>query len=104
MTWRTLLQCCRPRNGQETLDARREGAVPRKRVSPKPIGDRLLTLREAAEVLRLNPRTVREYVSRGELEGRIIGGRWRFRSVDLDAFFENAPSEWDFAGKDNDGD
>jgi excisionase family DNA binding protein len=69
-----------------------------------PIGDRLLTLREAAEVLRLNPRTVREYVSRGELEGRIIGGRWRFRSVDLDAFFENAPSEWDFTGKDNDGD
>jgi hypothetical protein len=54
--------------------------------------------------LRLNPRTVREYVSRGELEGRIIGRRWRFRSVDLDAFYENAPSEWDFAGKDNDGD
>ena len=69
-----------------------------------PIGDRLLTLREAAEVLRLNPRAVREYVNRGELEGRIIGGRWRFRSVDLDAFYENAPSEWDFAGKDNDGD
>jgi excisionase family DNA binding protein len=69
-----------------------------------PIGDRLLTLREAAEVLRLNPRTVRGYVSRGELEGRIIGGRWRFRRADLDAFFENAPSEWDFAGKGNDGD
>jgi excisionase family DNA binding protein len=68
------------------------------------MGDRLLTLREAAEVLVLNPRTVRTYVSRGEIEGRIIGGRWRFRRADLDAFFENAPSEWDFAGKDNDGD
>jgi len=33
------------------------------------IGDRLLTLREAAEVLRLNPRTVRDYVQRGEIEG-----------------------------------
>jgi excisionase family DNA binding protein len=76
----------------------------KKKTAPRSIGDHLLTLREAAEVLRLNPRTVREYVSRGELEGRIIGGRWRFRSVDLDAFFENAPSEWDFAGKDNDGD
>ena len=64
-----------------------------------PIGDRLLTLREAAEVLRLNPRTVREYVSRGEIEGRIIGGRWRFRRTDLDAFFANAPRDWDFAGK-----
>lgn len=63
-----------------------------------PIGERLLTLREAAEVLRLSPRTVREYIQRGEIEGRIIGGRWRFRRADLDAFFENAPRNWDFAG------
>jgi len=70
----------------------------------KPIGEHLLTLREAAEVLRLNPRTVREYVQRGEIEGRIIGGRWRFRRADLDAFFENAPHNWDFAGKNNHGD
>ena len=68
------------------------------------IGDRLLTLREAAEVLRLSPRTVRDYVQRGEIEGRIIGGRWRFRRADLDAFFENAPCNWDFAGKHSDGD
>jgi excisionase family DNA binding protein len=61
--------------------------------------DRLLTLREAAEVLRLNQRTVRDYVQRGEIEGRIIGGRWRFRRADLDAFFENAPREWDFCWK-----
>jgi excisionase family DNA binding protein len=63
-----------------------------------PIGEKLLTLREAAEVLRLSPRTVREYVQRGEIEGRIIGGRWRFRRAALDAFFENAPRNWDFAG------
>ncbi len=69
-----------------------------------PIGERLLTLREAAEVLRLSTRTVREYVQRGEVEGRIIGGRWRFRRADLDAFFANAPRSWDFAGKDGDGD
>jgi len=68
------------------------------------IGDRLLTLAEAAEVLRLSTRTVREYVKRGEIEGRIIGKRWRFRRADLDAFFENAPSEWDFAGKNDHGD
>ena len=72
--------------------------------APKPIGDRLLTLQDAAEVLRLSTRTVREYVSRGEIEGRIIGGRWRFRRADIDAFFENAPSDWDFAGKKGDGD
>ena len=68
------------------------------------IGDRLLTLREAAEVLRLSTRTVREYVTRGELEGRIIGGRWRFRRADLDAFFANAPRNWDFTGKSEQGD
>jgi excisionase family DNA binding protein len=68
------------------------------------IGDRLLTLREAAEVLRLTTRTVREYVKRGEIKGKIIGKRWRFRRADLDAFFENAPPEWDFLGKNNHGD
>lgn len=69
-----------------------------KESSHKPIGERLLTLCEAADVLRLNPRTLREYVRRGEIEGRIIGGRWRFRRADLDAFFELAPRQWDFDG------
>jgi excisionase family DNA binding protein len=64
-----------------------------------PIGERFLTLAEAAEVLRLSTRTVREYVKRGEIKGKIIGKRWRFRRADLDAFFENAPCNWDFAGK-----
>ena len=68
-----------------------------------PIGETLLTLPEAGEVLRLSTRTVREYVRRGELKGRIIGGRWRFRRADLDAFFESAPSQWEFAGKNNHG-
>jgi excisionase family DNA binding protein len=69
-----------------------------------PIGERLLTLREAADVLRLSTRTIRAYLQRGEIEGRIIGGRWRFRRADLDAFFANAHRNWDFAGKDSDGD
>lgn len=56
-----------------------------------PIGDRLLTLCEAADVLRVSTRTMREYLQRGEIEGRIIGGRWRFRCANLDAFFANAP-------------
>ena len=58
-----------------------------------PIGERLLTLRKAADVLRLSTRTIREYVLRGEIEGRIIGGRWRFRRADLDAFFANCTPE-----------
>ena len=67
------------------------------RTKAHPIGDKLLTLREAAEVLRLSTRTVRAFVQRGEIEGRIIGGRWRFRRADLDAFFANAPRNWDFS-------
>ena len=74
------------------------------KTEPAPIGERLLTIREAAEVLRLHPRTVREYVKRGEIKGRIIGKRWRFRRADLNAFFENAPSQWDFRGRDEHGD
>lgn len=70
----------------------------------KPIGEHLLTLREAAEVLHLSTRTVREYVQRGDIEGRIIGGRWRFRRADLDAFFEDAPRNWDFAESGKQGD
>ena len=68
-----------------------------------PIGERLLTLREAADVLRLSTRTLRGYLQRGEIQGRIIGGRWRFRRGDLDAFFANAPRNWDFVGRNNHG-
>jgi excisionase family DNA binding protein len=81
----------------------------KKRKKPKTdaapaIGEKLLTLREAAEVLRLSTRTMRGYLQRGEIEGRIIGGRWRFRRADLDAFFANAPRNSDFAGKNSHGD
>ena len=69
-----------------------------------PIGDQLLTLPEAAAVLRLHARTVREFVRRGELKGRLIGRRWRFRRQDLDAFYENAPPSWHFGGSGEDGD
>ncbi len=66
---------------------------------PAPIGERLLTIREVAEFLCLNTRTVREYVRCGKLEGRLIGGRWRFRRKDLDLLYENAPRTWDSPGK-----
>jgi excisionase family DNA binding protein len=88
-----------------TLAAKRQSAMTKQtRTAPAPIGERLLTLREAAEVLRLSTRTVREYLKRGEIKGKLIGDRWRFRRADLDAFFEDAPSEWDFAGKNTHGD
>jgi excisionase family DNA binding protein len=63
-------------------------AKKRLKIEPAPIGEELLTLREAAAVLRMNPRTLRAYLRRGEIEGRIIGGKWRFRRIDLDRFYE----------------
>jgi len=78
--------------------------IERGKTEPSSIGERFLTLTEAAEVLRLSTRTVREYVKRGEIRGKVIGKRWRFRRADLDAFFEDAPSNWDFAGKNSRGD
>jgi len=62
--------------------------------SPVPNTERLLTLKEAAVVLRFHPRTVREYIRRGEIQGRLIGRRWRLRRKDLDRFFEKAPTGW----------
>jgi excisionase family DNA binding protein len=82
------------------------GVVQVSKIKPESaaIGDHLLTLKEAAEVLRLSTRTVRKYLKRGEITGKIIGNQWRFRRADLDAFFANAPSNWDFGGKSGDGD
>lgn len=88
--------------GEEETEMKSDNK-PRSEASPA-IGDRLLTLREAAEVLRLSTRTVREYLKRGEIRGKIIGNRWRFARADLDAFFENAPDNWEFAGKVRHGD
>jgi len=78
--------------------------VKKQRPAPAPIGERILTLREAAAVLRMNPRTLRAYLWRGEIEGRVIGRKYRFRRIDLDRFFEDAPRNWDFKGKDEHGD
>jgi excisionase family DNA binding protein len=76
----------------------------RLKIEPDPIGEKLLTLREAVGVLRLNPRTLQAYLRRGEIEGRVIGGKYRFRKIDLDRFFEDSPHNWDFKGKDEHGD
>jgi DeoR/GlpR family transcriptional regulator of sugar metabolism len=44
----------------------------RGRAGPSVIGEGFLTLRDAAEVLRLSTRTVRKYVKRGENQKQII--------------------------------
>lgn len=48
----------------------------------------LITVEEAAEYLRLNPRTVSNKAKRGELPARKIGGHWRFKPEDLRVYDE----------------
>jgi hypothetical protein len=59
----------------------------------------LLTLKETAEILRMNPKMLRGYVLRREIDGRIIRGEWRFSSIGLDRFYETTSRNWDFLAK-----
>lgn len=50
--------------------------------------ERWLTVPEVADVLRVHPETVREWLRSGRLEGVRIGRRsgWRISEAQLDAF------------------
>ena len=53
----------------------------------------ILTVREAADYLRISEDTVRRLLRAGRLPGRKVGLRqWRIRRVDLDEFLGPLPS------------
>jgi excisionase family DNA binding protein len=52
----------------------------------------LLTVREAAERLRVNPESIRRWLRSGQLVGVHLGsdrGGWRISERDLDAFIQD---------------
>jgi excisionase family DNA binding protein len=51
--------------------------------------ERLLTTEEVAELLRIDPVTVRRLIGRGELTAYRIAGEYRFASADLEKFVES---------------
>ena len=51
--------------------------------------DTLYTTEEVAEKLKITPKTVREYIQRGELEAIDMGQGYRIYKRDLDAFLEH---------------
>ena len=51
--------------------------------------ERLLTTEEVADLLRIDPVTVRRLVTRGELAAYRIAGEYRFTSRDLENFVES---------------
>jgi excisionase family DNA binding protein len=58
-----------------------------------PDTERLLTVTEAAERLRLNPETIRRWLRDGRLSGVWLGSDkagWRISERDLDAFLHRS--------------
>ena len=50
--------------------------------------DTLYTTEEVAQKLKITPKTVREYIQRGELEAIDLGQGYRIYKRDLDVFLE----------------
>lgn len=74
---------------KEQLDqVAREVQEPRSahRTERDSIGPRLLTTAEAAEVLRLRPKTIRAHIRAGRLTALRFGRSLRIRESDLEAF------------------
>ena len=50
--------------------------------------DEILTLPEVAQLLKVNDKTVYSLAQKGVLPGFKVGGQWRFKRVDIDAWIE----------------
>ena len=50
--------------------------------------DEVLTLKEVAKLLKIAERTAYMMVQRGDLPGFKVGGQWRFKRADIDAWMD----------------
>ncbi|MEW6984314.1 helix-turn-helix domain-containing protein [Colwelliaceae bacterium 6471] len=50
--------------------------------------DEILTIQEVATYLKLNEKTAYRLASEGKLPGFKVGGSWRFKRKDLEAWIE----------------
>jgi excisionase family DNA binding protein len=48
----------------------------------------VMTVREVAEYLKLAEKTTYRLAAEGKIPGFKVGGAWRFRKVDIDAWIE----------------
>lgn len=55
--------------------------------------DTYLTLREAAELLKVHENTIRNWLKSGDLPGRQIGRLWRINAAAVEAMIPNTPPE-----------
>ncbi|MFA5098743.1 MAG: helix-turn-helix domain-containing protein [Candidatus Paceibacterota bacterium] len=54
--------------------------------------DKLFTIEEVAEILRVSTRSVTRYIETGKLKASKIGV-WRIKEVDLNAFLEKTSNQ-----------
>lgn len=52
------------------------------------MSDEILTLPEVARLLKVAEKTVYTMAQKGELPAFKVGGQWRFRRADLDAWID----------------
>ena len=52
----------------------------------KPVPEQLLTIADAAELLRVSEKTIRRWIKARELTAAQLGNQWRIRPRDLDLF------------------
>ncbi|PTP50624.1 methylation-associated defense system helix-turn-helix domain-containing protein MAD1 [Vibrio splendidus] len=55
--------------------------------------DQILTLKELAEYLKLAEKTAYRLASEGKLPGFKVGGSWRFKREDLEAWIEEGKND-----------
>ncbi len=53
----------------------------------------ILTLKELADYLRVNERTIIRMLKAGKIQGTKIGGQWRFNGSQIDQFFFCSPED-----------
>src|SRR6516162_6043181 len=66
--------------------------------------ERLLTTEEVAELLRIDPVTVRRLIMRGELTAYRIAGEFRFTPTGVEEFLESQRVVVDIRSKNQSGD
>jgi len=62
----------------------------------------VMTVREVAEYLKLTEKTTYRLVADGKIPGFKVGGAWRFRRADIDAWIETKKVEAQEGGNESD--
>jgi excisionase family DNA binding protein len=63
--------------------------------------EKLLTPKDAAEILSLSPVTIKKWLWQGKLKGIKVGSVWRIRESDLKAFLKTSNNDEEKLSRDD---